>query len=153
MCTGHRPTIHLLDEVSSDGWEFWERFYISLFRSWGFNLTNSTPGGDGIPKGFKFSQETRDRMSSSHKGLKFSDEHKKNISESNRGNANFKGNSHSEETKEKIKNSNIGKNKGKEPWNKGKKGVYSRESLEKMSKSRMGKEPWNKKQVKKLIPF
>jgi len=30
------------------------------------------------------------------------------------------------------------------PWNKGKKGVYSEESLKKMSESRKGKIPWNK---------
>ena len=148
---GIKHEIHLIDEVGEDMWQFWEIHYISLFRSWGFNLTNKTTGGEGIPKNYKFSQETRDRMSASHKDKKFSEEHKKNIRESNIGNANFKGHSHSSESKEKIKNNNLGKNKGKIPWNKGKKGIYSKESLEKMSTSRIGKDPWNKGKVKKVI--
>lgn len=46
----------------------------------------------------------------------------------------------SEKTKEKIKQSNI----GKVPWNKGKTEIYSEETLEKMRKAKENYVPWNK---------
>lgn len=85
------------------------------------NLTNSTDGGEGTQKGYIFSRETRNKMSVSKTGIKFTEEHCRKISESNLGNANFKNHTHSEETKKRIKESNIGKNVGKIPWNKGRK--------------------------------
>jgi len=42
------PIIELLDEVPENEIDFYEIFYISLFRSWGFNLLNGTIGGDGF---------------------------------------------------------------------------------------------------------
>lgn len=39
--------IELIDEVPSTEWRFWEEFYITLFRGWGFNLTNKNSGGCG----------------------------------------------------------------------------------------------------------
>ena len=50
------------------------------------------------------------------------------------GGSNFKGKHHSEETKEKLRKTNLGKsyNKGQIPWNKGKKNCYSEISLDKM---------------------
>ena len=43
---GLRPMIELVDKVDED-WKFWEQYYISQFKAWGFNLTNLTEGGDG----------------------------------------------------------------------------------------------------------
>jgi hypothetical protein len=40
----HIPKIEFLDEV--DDYKFWEPYYISLYKSWGFKLVNSTNGGD-----------------------------------------------------------------------------------------------------------
>ncbi len=45
--------IGLIDEVPEQDWQFWERHYISLYRSFGFDLKNDTEGGDGV----KFSKE------------------------------------------------------------------------------------------------
>jgi hypothetical protein len=42
------PRIELLDEVDDVEWQYWEKFYISLFRSWGFRLINATDGGEGL---------------------------------------------------------------------------------------------------------
>ena len=42
-----KPIIKELDLVKEEDWEFWEQFYINLFKSWGFNLTNMTKGGEG----------------------------------------------------------------------------------------------------------
>lgn len=42
---GLRPEIRLLEEVSVTDWERTEIYWISQFRCWGFDLTNSTEGG------------------------------------------------------------------------------------------------------------
>ena len=52
----------------------------------------------------------------------------------------FFGKKHSLDAIKKIKKST----KGYTPWNKGKTGVYSEETLLLMSISRQGKSPWNK---------
>lgn len=44
---GLRPELLILDEVASDNWRFWEKFYISLYKTFGFKLVNYTDGGDG----------------------------------------------------------------------------------------------------------
>jgi hypothetical protein len=41
------PLIEVVDEVNSEDIDFYEKFYISLFKSWGFDLLNGTNGGDG----------------------------------------------------------------------------------------------------------
>lgn len=40
-----KPIVIEIDEVLESEWEFWEQHYISLYRSWGFKLTNHTEGG------------------------------------------------------------------------------------------------------------
>jgi hypothetical protein len=41
-----RPNILLIDEIISDEIEWWlEEYYINQFKTWGFNLVNSTNGG------------------------------------------------------------------------------------------------------------
>lgn len=42
---GLMPVSHVLDTVPTSEWEFWERHYISLYRSWGFELLNIHDGG------------------------------------------------------------------------------------------------------------
>jgi hypothetical protein len=48
---GFRPELLILDEVSIDNWQYWESFYISLYKTFGFNLVNYTSGGDGATFG------------------------------------------------------------------------------------------------------
>lgn len=77
MSSGLLPELLIIDEVSIDEWIFWERFYISLFKTYGFNLVNCSSGGEGasfgnsgsfnkgnIPhnKGVKCPQETRNKI-------------------------------------------------------------------------------------------
>lgn len=50
-----KPEIVIIDEAPNDEGNFWERHYVSLFKSWGFNLKNSTAGGDGSIIGNKTS--------------------------------------------------------------------------------------------------
>jgi len=98
---GLRPTIDIVESVSSEEWKYWEVFYISLFKSWGFNLTNGTRGGEGA-LGAKRSYLTKQKISDSLKntysdpvrrklisdrltGRKLSDETKKKLSSLNSG--------------------------------------------------------------------
>jgi len=77
---GVRPIIEVIDEVPEEDWEFWEKYWISQFRIWGFNLTNISPGG--YNNNYKRSDETKAKMRKSKLGTKLSKEHKKNISKS-----------------------------------------------------------------------
>jgi hypothetical protein len=79
----YRPELIIIDEVPVDSWQYWEKFYISLFKTWGFSLVNYTSGGDGSTFGNKGSFK------------------KGNIPHN-------KGVPCSEETKQKIKNKLIG---------------------------------------------
>lgn len=45
--SGLRPELLIIDEVPKIEWQYWEKFYISLFKTWGFSLVNYTEGGDG----------------------------------------------------------------------------------------------------------
>ena len=56
--------IHQVDFVPISEFAFWERHYISLFKSWGFTLMNLTDGGEGI-FGYKFDDEVKARISKS----------------------------------------------------------------------------------------
>jgi hypothetical protein len=44
---GDNTVLEILDEVNPDDWNFWEKHYISLFKSWGFVLDNKNNGGGG----------------------------------------------------------------------------------------------------------
>ena len=39
--------IFLLEEVEEENWRFWESYWISQFKTWGFDLLNSNNGGGG----------------------------------------------------------------------------------------------------------
>ena len=68
-------------------------------------------------KGQKHSNKSKKKMSLSRKGIRFSKKHLINLSKSHMGHI---------------------------PWNKGKKGIYSKTTLKKMSKASKGRVPWHK---------
>src|SRR5579859_3860336 len=41
------PILEIIEEVPLNEWRFWETFYICLYKSWGFDLTNGDYGGEG----------------------------------------------------------------------------------------------------------
>ncbi len=45
---GQKPIFSIIDVVPESEWVFWEKHYISLYSSWGFELTNGTLGGEGV---------------------------------------------------------------------------------------------------------
>ena len=86
-----------IDIVPIHEWKFWEKFYILLYKSWGFKLENKNNGGGGLTKhkettkrkisekiknnkerGSKISKSSKG-LTKSHKGRKFSKKHKENI--------------------------------------------------------------------------
>lgn len=110
---GLKPILEIIDEVDKIEWKFWEKHYISLYKSWGFRLTNLTEGGDEVPEQFVTKRDNR-------KGSTISEWHKKRVGDARRGN-NFGrvGENHhnfgkpmSEEQKDKISKALTG---GKRP--------------------------------------
>jgi hypothetical protein len=118
---GIKPEFVIIDEVPTNEWLFWEKWYIELFKSWGFILENKNNGGGGMVKhsnesklkisnsltGKKHTEETKQKMKQSALGRHHSPSQSKKLSESlkdyyltNPGS--FKGKKHSEETKNKI---------------------------------------------------
>ena len=55
---GDYPVISILDEVEYEDSAFFETYWISQFKSWGFNLTNLTDGGDGT-FGYKMTENQK----------------------------------------------------------------------------------------------
>lgn len=42
-----KPRMEILDVVNENEWQFWEKYWISQIRTWGFNLLNISEGGCG----------------------------------------------------------------------------------------------------------
>lgn len=59
---GIKPTIHLIEEV--EGYDYAckvEQYWIKEFKEQGYNITNSTDGGEGL-KGYIASEETKEKL-------------------------------------------------------------------------------------------
>lgn len=69
-----KPIIQIIDIVENNE-EFWEQYYISLYKSWGFNLVNSTEGGKGII-GYKHTIFTKNVLKIANTGKIHSEEAK-----------------------------------------------------------------------------
>lgn len=99
---GLKPIIKIIDIVDDDNWCFWEKYWISQLKTWGFELFNKTDGGEYSVTGFRHSEETKKKISElqngrilnkkwcenislGRKGIIFSDEHLKNLSFSHIG--------------------------------------------------------------------
>lgn len=70
------PIMEIIDEVNYSEWEFWEQHYISLFKTWGFDLTNHQKGGGATNDFSKFSEETKLKMRLAQLGKKHTPEAK-----------------------------------------------------------------------------
>lgn len=82
---GLKPTLDVLDEVLMSEWAFWEKHYISLYRSWGFKLLNVTDGGGCDRTGAKMSDANKKALSDRQK-KRFSDPlQRKKLSDKNTG--------------------------------------------------------------------
>lgn len=96
--------IEEIETVSIDIVNNREKYWISVYSDAGFNLTNSTKGGEG-QYNYKISEKYLHKWVENgklKKGMKFSEESKKKISDSLIGNTRHKDKPHSAETKKKI---------------------------------------------------
>jgi predicted GIY-YIG superfamily endonuclease/predicted DNA-binding protein YlxM (UPF0122 family) len=78
---GEFPKIEVIEEVPESEWQIHEVYWISQFKSWGFNLINKTTGGDGA-NGYKHKPSSKKKMRHAKLGTTLSDEHKEKISNS-----------------------------------------------------------------------
>lgn len=113
----------------------WEKYFIFTFNTLSPNGYNLEEGGcGGVP-----CEETRRKISLSHKGKILSEEHKRKLSSSHKGKPSHnKGKTFSEEHKRKISNAK----KGKPAHNKGK--SMSEETKKKLSDALKGRTAPNK---------
>jgi len=93
--SGLKPKLEIIDEIKKTEWEFWEVYWISQMKAWGFKLNNILEGGNsmytrkkdsngrkqgGSKKGRKLSEETKEKMREARLGEKnprFGRPHKK----------------------------------------------------------------------------
>lgn len=104
---GLKPDFDILDKVNSNEWQFWERHYISLYKSFGCQLTNLTDGGDGVSDSTGI---VSNKISKKMKGRIITWAHKISIAQ--------KGNKHTEEQ-------NIAKSKRQKGIKKGKQRIFA----------------------------
>lgn len=59
------PKLNIIARVNENEWEYWEKYYIKLYKEKGYKLTNATEGGDNPPsnRGRKVSEEEKKRRS------------------------------------------------------------------------------------------
>ena len=77
---GLKPIIEIIDIVPIDEWVFWETYWISQMKTWGFDLINYTNGGDGCTFGNQTSFKKGHQL---WLGKKHSEESKKKIGYNN----------------------------------------------------------------------
>lgn len=89
--------IDSLEFLEGEDWKWFEQYWISQIKVWGFNLTNLTIGGDGNQNQY-FSKESIEMRASKIRGIPRDEKTKEKISKS------LTGIKRSEETKQKVKN-------------------------------------------------
>lgn len=132
---GEKPLLKILEVTDSESWANCERKWIAWAKEQGCNLTNGTDGGDG---GHSFTLEARAKISkamsgraSCRKGVNLSEETKEKLRQVNLGKK------HSDETKLKVSLSA----KGRVAWNKGL--THTEETKAKMSEAQSGSKNHN----------
>jgi len=73
--SSQKPEMIILDYVPYSDFEFWEDFYIYIFKIWGCKLTNTAPGGGGGNFGAEINKKISDKL----RGRVFSNEWRENI--------------------------------------------------------------------------
>jgi hypothetical protein len=120
---GNKIFLVIIDEVPTFEWKFWEKHYISLYKSWGFKLENKNNGGGGL---LNQNQNTKLLISNSLKNIPKNQETINKMKQAKLGKVlsidtclkksnSMKGKifgPRSEETKLKQKESMLGKNLG-----------------------------------------
>ena len=77
-----KPIIEVVDIVPYNEWQFWEQYWVSQMKTWGFNLTNLTNGGE---KQKITSEVTKQKLRLINLGKKHSEKTKKKMSDNKKG--------------------------------------------------------------------
>ena len=95
---GGKIEMEIIDVVDILDWSFFESYWISQLKAWGFDILNGTDGGEGSNgfKGKSHSTETKEKLRKLATGRIPTNETREKISDSNRKRI------VSESTKEKI---------------------------------------------------
>ena len=118
---GCKPKFFIIDEVPTSEWKFWEKYWISQFKQWGFKLENKNNGGGGLVSrtkeslkkqsqslmGHTISEETKQKMRKSALGRHHTPKQSKTLSNSlkqyySKNKGSFYGKKHTQTTKDKI---------------------------------------------------
>ena len=118
---GCKPEFVVIDEVFTNEWLFWEKYWISQFKCWGFILENCNNGGGGSSfkteeslrkqsqslMGHVISEETKEKMRKSALGRHHSPEQSKTLSNSlkqyySKNKGSFHGKTHTQESRDKL---------------------------------------------------
>lgn len=61
--SGELPKLEILDIVPLDMWCYFEIYWITQFKAWGFDIVNGTDGGEGSNgfKGKRHTEETKEK--------------------------------------------------------------------------------------------
>jgi hypothetical protein len=104
---GININLDIIDIIPDNEWKFWEKHYISLYKSWGFILLNKNEGGGGPNKGRKIrpkDDKWKENLRIAHTGKIVSQETKNKMSFSKIGKpSGFLGKHHTEKTILKLK--------------------------------------------------
>lgn len=88
---GLKPILDIIDEIPLEDWKFWESYWISQFKTWGFDLTNLTNGGEGFASGElnpAHLPHVKELRSKRHKGKEIPQEMRDRISKTLTGRTN-----------------------------------------------------------------
>ena len=106
-----KPIMEVIDEVPLNEWVFWEKYWISQMKAWGFKLTNLSNGGEGFASGLlnpAHLPHVKELKSKHHKGKAIPQEMRDRISQTLSGRKNpehskkMSGRKQSEEIKQKT---------------------------------------------------
>jgi hypothetical protein len=102
-----KPILNIIDEVPFIEWEFWEKFYISLYKTWEVNLTKLSKGGTGGIEHIT-TEETKQKISKTLMGHLQPKEVVDKAIQSRKQSSKERGYYHSEESKDKTRQTLIG---------------------------------------------
>lgn len=74
--------LEVIDLVPENEWKFWEKWYIQMFKGWGFVLENKNEGGGGNTH---LSEKAKESIRTSALNREYLQEWAQKISESNKG--------------------------------------------------------------------
>jgi len=105
---GLKPIIEEVDIVPFENWQYWESWYIELFRYYGFDIFNLTDGGEGT-FGYRHTKKTKKIIKEKRSKQIFTKEYLENLCKIRMNNSNALGKKHTDDMKSNKSISQRGK--------------------------------------------